>query len=296
MTAYDFWVARLMPKLAERRRLARLAKWLTANPISAAQVGPPTRTASFGSLIRWDRWPEVTPAFRRSDAGWWQLGEQGHSFGRWPHPLTPLTKCSVVDWKGSFSDIDGLSGSKSPLEAFADLDEFARARCPKWITPATQEQLAWCLDHKPIDEWRANGATMFLADWDQRIFLLNSDGSHHFAAARYLAKELEVLIDISGELKHWALCLDALSRLKRQYALFCLCKSSLANWREFAALAHIPYGLLDPPRPLEGFFVLAVERISLHQSIIELLETHELREFESLLNSLVHLGAKNTSA
>lgn len=285
-----------MPKLAERRRLARLAKWLTANPISAAQVGPPTRTASFGSLIRWDRWPEVTPAFRRSDAGWWQLGEQGHSFGRWPHPLTPLAKCSVVDWKGSFSDIDGLSGSKSPLEAFADLDEFARARCPKWITPATQEQLAWCLDHKPIDEWRANGATMFLADWDKRIFLLNSDGSHHFAAARYLAKELEVSIDISGELKHWAMCLDALSGLERLYALFCIGRDNLEKWREFAALAHIPYGLLDPPQPLEGFFVLAVERISRHQRVIELLKAHELCGFESLLCSPLHLGAKNTSA
>jgi hypothetical protein len=153
-------MARFMPKLAERRRLARLAKWLAANPISSAQIAPPIRTASFGSVIRWDRWPEVTPAFRRSDAGWWQLGEHGHSFGHWPHPLTPIAKCRVVDWKGSFSGIDGLSGSKSPLKAFADLDEFARARCPKWITPATQEQLAWCLDHKPIDEWRANGATM----------------------------------------------------------------------------------------------------------------------------------------
>lgn len=285
-----------MPKLAERRRLARLAKWLTANPISSAQVAIPTRTASFGSLIRWDRWPEVAPAFRRSDAGWWQLGENGHSFGHWPHPLTPLAKCRVVEWRGSFSDIDGLSDSKSPLNAFPDLDKFARAHCPKWIAPATQEQLAWCLDHKPIDEWRANGATMVLADWDPRTFLLNSDGSHHFAAARYLAKELKISIDISGKLKHWALCPNTLLRLGRQYALFCLSKSSLANWREFAALAHIPYGLLDPPRPLEGFFVLAVERISLHQSVIELMETHELREFESLFNSPMHLGVKTTSA
>lgn len=292
----DFWTPLLMPKLAERRRLDRLARWLIANPIIAAKDAAPARTVSYESVIRWDRWPTTTPTFRRSMAGWWCLNEAGHCSGSWPHVLTPLAKSSVVEWEGAFADIDGLSGSKSPLEAFTDLDDFARACCSKWILPATEEQLLWCLNHKPLHDWRLNGAMMVRADWDQRTFLLNSDGSHHFAAARYLSKALEIPVYIGGKMKTWALCRATLDRLNMQYALFCLGEDSFPRWRAFALLAQISFGLLEPPRPLEGFFVLAIERISKHHCLIELLETQGLCRFDPLLHSLARSEARATGA
>ncbi|CAM5427238.1 putative protein OS=Stutzerimonas stutzeri OX=316 GN=CXK94_17845 PE=4 SV=1 [Stutzerimonas stutzeri] len=38
--------------------------------------------------------------------------------------------------------------------------------------------------------------------WDGRVFLMNSGGSHHFAAAKYIAARLEQPVELTGTYKN----------------------------------------------------------------------------------------------
>ncbi|HCF2896160.1 TPA: hypothetical protein NID31_006287, partial [Pseudomonas aeruginosa] len=58
--------------------------------------------------------------------------------------------------------------------------------------------------------------------WDGRLFLMNSGGSHHFAAARYIASRLRHSVPLQGRLKVYGLNSASVGSLARDFEIFAL--------------------------------------------------------------------------
>lgn len=148
--------------------------------------------------------------------------------------------------------IDGFSASKSDLNMFKTTDAMARRNAKQMITPATheklQENLAWDEiriisrdDHDSFATW----------EWDGRVFLVNSGGSHHFAAAKLLARELGVEIPLSGRYRVYGINQIALATLRRDFEMFVMswhCTQQLAFHRALESFGATYYWK-DLPRP-----------------------------------------------
>lgn len=93
-------------------------------------------------------------------------------------------------------EVEGLGASKSPLEKFDDLDDMALQQtdfAAEVSIANLYKNLQW------RGTWKGpaiNEGVFHRFLWDGRIFWKNSDGSHHFVAARYLAGELGVRVEL----------------------------------------------------------------------------------------------------
>jgi hypothetical protein len=112
--------------------------------------------------------------------------------------------------------VEGLSASKAPLEAFATLDEFAVQACASELAKG----LDACIQHCRSRIVSGDRYPLSVAHWDGRLFLENSDGSHHFAAARYIAGREKRRIELPVRLRRTWFDADAIAKLRRQYDVF----------------------------------------------------------------------------
>jgi hypothetical protein len=118
-------------------------------------------------------------------------------------------------------NISCLSASKGPLKLFRTLDDFAVAECRREIGPATPSQLETCLRYYGVrlaSPFRADGEHIVAVAWSGgTIYWPNHDGSHHFAAARYIARLLDQPVPITASLTSWSISHDAVSTLFDKY-------------------------------------------------------------------------------
>lgn len=87
------------------------------------------------------------------------------------------------------------------------------------ITPA---KLRANLAHREIRIiHQANSSDCFIRhDWDGRVFLSNSGGSHHFAAARLIARSLGQQVPLRGRLYQRGVNAAPVAALTRDYTMF----------------------------------------------------------------------------
>jgi len=114
---------------------------------------------------------------------------------------------SVVDsWWCEIQDVHGLSASKSELSDFDSLDDLVETNSREMIRCIDQAWLDKNLAHDQIRILRSPSNDCFSRyQWDGRIYLLNSGGSHHFSAARYIAKRIGVEVPLTGPLHEHSL-------------------------------------------------------------------------------------------
>lgn len=127
-----------------------------------------------------------------------------------------LVATEVIDWQCDIRQVDGLSASKAPLEAFATLDQFALHSCASELAKG----LDACLQHCRSRIASGDRYPLSVAQWDGRLFVENSDGSHHFAAARYIAGQEKRRIELPVRLRRSSFDPDALAKLRRRYEVF----------------------------------------------------------------------------
>jgi hypothetical protein len=65
--------------------------------------------------------------------------------------------------------------------------------------------------------------------WDKRVWLINSGGSHHFAAAKYIAARLNRPVPVQGSLHSYSIDGKAIASLSRDFEMF-----AIPNDAEFA--------------------------------------------------------------
>lgn len=106
---------------------------------------------------------------------------------------------SVAAFECDLQDVEGISAGKSDGSFFASVQAFGKSFADYQSASATPEALRAMLAHDEVRILRANGGDGFALDlWDGRLFLSNHGGSHHFAGAAYIARQLGTALTLRG--------------------------------------------------------------------------------------------------
>lgn len=113
---------------------------------------------------------------------------------------------------------------KSELRDFTSTDAMVERNSRDMIDAITEAKLAENLAHTEIRIIHApsGGGDHFERNaWDAgRLFLINGGGSHHFAAAKYIAARLQRSVPLRGRLNSYSLNAAAVASLCRDFAMF----------------------------------------------------------------------------
>ena len=249
------------PAVFQKRLVERLTIWLFAHPNFGCTPCKPAQSADYHSLVRWENWPSLNDGGSISAYNWWSWSERGYQMTYLPTDIKPICTSKVISiWSGDIVEIDGLSASKSPLDKYKDLDIFAEKHCSSLIFPTSSDQLELCLKHTGVKITPNNGAEFITAEWDNRLFLINYDGSHHFSAARYIAKKLGTPVQIGGNLNIIEFNRDEVDNLLNTYIFFAINELLIDDWRLIAMDLKLSFGLMPPPRPMSNFKILVIHR------------------------------------
>jgi hypothetical protein len=154
------------------------------------------KTASGETIYRWER--------LNTDAVIWTFIKNEtvrHDISI--KPLLSILKTKTIDeYSVDIREIERLSASKSRLDESPDLDSFIIKNRPTMVNDVNHDNLKKYLSHKEIRiiHNKNAGDRLVKMSWCNELLLCNSGGSHNFAAARYMAKQLNVPIKITGQL------------------------------------------------------------------------------------------------
>lgn len=131
-----------------------------------------------------------------------------------------LEQVGVIDsWQCDISEVDGFTSSKSDLANFQSTDQMVETNSREMIDRIDASKLAQNLAHDEIRILhRKDSSDHFMRfAWDGRLLLANSGGSHHLAAAKYIAKRLNQQVDLSSRLLTYSLNVQAVESLCRDF-------------------------------------------------------------------------------
>ena len=177
--------------------------------------------------------------------------------------LRQITKKEVVEnFKCDLGDVEGLSASKSDLRRYATLRDFALAECHPWCNDHRPEVVRKNLLHHEV---RITKSPPFNSDyfvthaWDGRLFLANAGGSHHFATAWHIAKEINLAVPLQGRLYRYSLRRDVVNDLLRSVRLLAAPAELTENklWRRALQKCDVLLAYILPPDPCRGSVILA---------------------------------------
>lgn len=126
------------------------------------------------------------------------------------------------DWECDISAVEGLAASRHGLSQFETLEDLVTQNAPHLIAQVTEEALAENLAHsgvRIVNDPKTSDCFV-THSWDRRVFLSNAGGSHHFAAAQYIAKRLGKKVPLSGRRVHYLLNHSAVRQIYSEYELF----------------------------------------------------------------------------
>jgi hypothetical protein len=209
---------------------ARVMRLLDEHPDLCVQLHTPSAHIGLSSVVPWQDWAErPCNIYRERNAGWavgWkQSGDRYTSFEATLPALVRLTKRSTDEnWSCDIRDVQGLAASKSNLHEFLSMDAMVEANSQEMIANITTAGLQQNLAHKEIRIIHGTpGDDYFLRHrWDGRVFLMNSGGSHHFAAAKYIAARLSASVVLTGRLRTLSLDPAAVFELCDEYEVFAI--------------------------------------------------------------------------
>lgn len=156
-----------------------------------------SRVDTFGdhgcSALNFDGWTLIDGRFRRMKA---------------QSPYGPLTiSATTENFAFDITEIDGISASKSSDRYFATVQDFGADFTTYKRTPVDANGLATMLAHGEVRI--SNPRTSDCVGvrlWDGKLFLYNDGGSHHFAGAAFIAKQLH--LDVPLRARHEAIALN----------------------------------------------------------------------------------------
>lgn len=200
-----------------------LLKLIGKHPDIAPHLVEPDKNIAPDSIVRWEDWGGSLHRQRGTLPGWrWSPGAY-ESFTIRRSELEQFGLCEVVEnWECEIQAIVGLSASKSKLDEFASLDDFAESNCHGLVDSLSEESFSKNLAHQEIRilhrEYTSDHFSRHL--WDGRLFLRNSGGSHHFAAARYIAAKIGKLVWLNGTLRIYKINPLSVRGLRNDFDMF----------------------------------------------------------------------------
>lgn len=203
---------------------ARLLR-LLERPEVRAELPPLSPCIDAGSVVPWHAFGAFSLAGHRAGiVGWRQSGSYYESFQINRDCLEIGQHEVFEDWTCDIQDVHGFSASKSDLADFTSTDEMVETNSREMISEISPERLTKNLAHSEIRIIHDPKTTDHFAHyrWDGRIFLMNSGGSHHFAAAKYIAARLGQPVPLRGKLHVHSLNPSAIAALRRSFDLFAI--------------------------------------------------------------------------
>lgn len=210
-------------------RPTSLQRVLLQHPELRVELATPPTNIDVRSVVFWHdlgkpdyrRWPH----YERGDLlGWTDRGGHYESTRLYRQEFDQIGRLAVSrEWTCDLQELHGFYCSKSDLAKFADMDSMAEANCSRLISEISPAQLDKMLAHglRVLRSTRTTDHFTRFA-WDGRLWLANTDGSHHLAAAKYIAARLGLSVPLRGALHtHW---LDPvpLASLREDFEIFVL--------------------------------------------------------------------------
>lgn len=199
--------------------LYKLQRLLQSFPISELRLEEPERVISVGSVVRWDQWGNSC------DSLYVRHSTEKRSVPSVSVPQIVLGRLvKYQHWQCEIQKIVGLSASKSDLTTFVSLDDMVETNSPELIGELTGRKLDEHLAHREIRLFNQLHAEDHLARfaWDGRLFLMNGGGSHHFAAARYIAARIGRKVPIEATLYSYSLDPASVAALREIVDLYAI--------------------------------------------------------------------------
>jgi hypothetical protein len=249
----------------------RLQRLLAERPeFKAILIGPADNIA----MDSVPRWQNITTAgigvarrrAKRSELlGWRREGTRYGSFNASCPALGCLvTQVVVNNWKCDLQDLYGFAASKSKLETFGSMEEMVEANSSDMIEDVSAEGLRKNLAHDQIRVTGANPGTDWLQvhQWDGRMYLVNDGGSHHLAAAKYIAARTGASVAIAAPLHYYKVDVDAVAALRSEYDIFLVNNESELSNTFFSAIeaAGATWLWHEMPHPYHGVRAIFLPR------------------------------------
>lgn len=191
---------------------------------------PGYRRVDADSVARWD---ELGSGSKGRLLGWGGRNGRYGSVERQAPQLASFGRCSRIDaWSCDIQEVVGISNSKSRLRDFSSLDSMIEANRPLWLGDLSEERVCELLAYDEVKLGRPGASDhLSLNLCDGRIMLVNDGGSHHFAAARYVAARIQRNTPITGALRVYEIDEFALDSLLEAYEIIVTPGApGFANW------------------------------------------------------------------
>jgi hypothetical protein len=253
-------------KAAREKRLEQkgikplaLQKFLAENP----DASPPIKSSRTGiaarTVIAWYQWSNTSWGLSSQPTGWlkgWRMeGDRYQPCQQHVQALSSLVKESVIsNWTTEIQQIGGFSASKSKLEELESMDIMATRNSPEMIDEITEAKLQRNLAHDQIRIINSPDTTsdcFVRFGWDDLTYLFNAGGSHHFAAARYIAGKLGIEVPLNGKLVTFDIDRDSVIALRQEFEMFTIKKTMLLDLFDAMRLFGAP--LLHQALPMPHY-------------------------------------------
>lgn len=206
----------------------KLLNAIDSHPNFLPKLEEKPKTINEGDIVRWHEWGEMRYSFTKYAKhnvmlGWRYSQGTYSSFEQVMPEFDHFGQYEATpNWECEIQDIAGLSSSKSNLNQFTNLDQFIKTRYPSLIEEIAERNLLSNLAHNEIrigHELHADTTADCFSrySWDNRIFLRNHGGSHHFAAARYIAGKLGRKVRLNGKLKSYSINPRSVEALRARF-------------------------------------------------------------------------------
>ena len=174
--------------------------------------------------------------------GWREThGSYGHTTAVIPALGSLGITVSDENWECDISAVEGLAASRHGLSQFQTLEELVKQNAPELIATVSHEALQTNLAHSQIRILnQPNTSDCFVVhSWDKRLFLSNAGGSHHFAAAQYIARRLAVPVPIRGRRVQHLVHHSAARQLYAEYDTFAMSFEATFQGAFFDAMRNV---------------------------------------------------------
>lgn len=235
----------------------KLIRLLEKHPDIHVPLVAPTACIAAESVVQWHelgrapshQWPHREQG---SLMGWKLRGK--YDYGSFilhrPEYVQIGQRTTIENWVCDITDVHGFAVSKSELRDFSSTDQMVEANSRDMIDAITHEKLAKNLAHREIRIIHSPGSDYFHRySWDGRVFLINNGGSHHFAAAKYIAARLAETVTLSGKLYDYSLNAIAIAALCRDYEMFVISETTPISLGFHDAMAAFQATWLWHPMP-----------------------------------------------
>lgn len=127
----------------------------------------------------------------------------------------------ILSWETEISQLHGFSSSKSTLTDFESLHDMVLVNSQAMIADVSEDGLVKNLGHNQIRIINSPTTSDFFVRyaWDGRLYLINAGGSHHLAAAKYIAFKLNKKVSLKARYVEYSLNRDVLKKLIFEYRI-----------------------------------------------------------------------------